>query len=375
MGYTTLAQVKTAFLQRAFLDGIYMDEKCLEYIDNQLVQGDVKLSDYTSDSFTNHMNQIFSNSEVFSNSRMKKLNARHTARAYTGGKSDETTKDDSKNANLHIDMSGDFGLVSSSGGHSKVTIFDVANMLKMTNCLACRYPKNDTCNHHMYKCPLLEEVGFTVTYDPEKDQHREKVSNRFKQRAQEKQRKAAKAAAATTATTATAKPTQVAGSFQTVGKNGKDIKTTTEKELAMKKNLSSQTNSAGTGQSAGLRSFTPSGDFVEAHTAINDIKDDDSDYFMPIYSKLSRLSRLDPIINRMLHCIGTCKNFRTVSFADDVKLTNNRNRNIKSRKKHKLPKRQIVPDSGATAHMLTEQGDFGKDYKQCRDVFVYMEHQ
>jgi len=179
MGYTTLAQVKTAFLQRAFLDGIYKDEKCLEYIDNQLVQGDIKLSDYTSDSFTNHMNQIFSNSEVFSNGHMKKLNARHAARAANpGGKSDQS-KDDSKSANLHIDMSGDFGLVSSSGGNSKVTIFDVANMLKMTNCLACRYPKNDTCNHHMHKCPLLEEFGLTVTYNPEKDQHREKVSNRL----------------------------------------------------------------------------------------------------------------------------------------------------------------------------------------------------
>jgi hypothetical protein len=137
MGYTTLDQVKTAFVQRAFLDGVYKDEKCLDYIDNQLIQGDVKLSDYSTDSFVNHMNQIFTNSDVFSAGRMKKLNARHGARAAsTGGLDDQSS--DSKNANMHIDMNGDFGLVSSSGGNSKVTIFDVANMLKMTNCLACR---------------------------------------------------------------------------------------------------------------------------------------------------------------------------------------------------------------------------------------------
>jgi hypothetical protein len=203
---------------------------------NQLVQGDAKLLDYTSNSFTNHMNQIFSNSEVFSNGHMKKLNARHAARAANPeGKTDQS-KDDSKNANLHINMSGDFGLISLSGGNAKVTIFDVANMLKMTNCLACRYPKNDACNHHMHKCPLLEEFGLTVTYDPEKDQHQEKVSNRFKQLAQEKQGKAAKAAATTTTTTTT-NQTQVAESFKTVGKNGKETTTTTEKTLAEKKNL------------------------------------------------------------------------------------------------------------------------------------------
>jgi hypothetical protein len=78
----------------------------------------------------------------------------------------------------------------------------------------------------------------------------------------------------------------------------------------------------------------------------------------------------------MTHCIGSCKNVKTVSFAKDVLSTSNYNRNtskstIRTRK-HKLPKRQIVPNSGATAHMLNELDDFGKDYKQCCDVFVYM---
>ena len=362
MGYNTLAQVKTAFLQRAFLDGTYKDEKCLEYIDNQLVQGDFKLSDYTSDTFTNHMNQIFSNSEVFSNGRMKKLNARHAARAATtGGKSEEAT--DSKDANLHINMSGDYGLNSSGGGNSKVTIFDVANMLKMTNCLACRYPKNDPCNHHMHKCPLLAEFGLTVTYDPTKDQHRESLSNRFKQRGQAKAAKLKQAAEATAATSTPAQaPTPVAEGFQTVGKNGKDVKTTTEKEPASKK-------SAGTGRSAGLGSFSPDGDFVDAHTAINDIKDDDSDYLTPIYTELSRLSRLDPTTQRMNHCIGSCKSVRKVCFDENVRP--NPIRNTKCTTKN-IPSRQIVPDSGATAHMLTEEDDFGDDYKKCRDVFVYM---
>ncbi|OEU11655.1 hypothetical protein FRACYDRAFT_244773 [Fragilariopsis cylindrus CCMP1102] len=362
MGYNTLAQVKTAFLQRAFLDGTYKDEKCLEYIDNQLVQGDFKLSDYTSDTFTNHMNQIFSNSEVFSNGRMKKLNARHAARAATtGGKSEEAT--DSKDANLHINMSGDYGLISSSGGNSKVTIFDVANMLKMTNCLACRYPKNDPCNHHMHKCPLLAEFGLTVTYDPTKDQHGESLSNRFKQRGQAKAAKLKKAAEATAATSTPAQaPTPVAEGFQTVGKNGKDVKTTTEKELALKK-------SAGTGRSAGLGSFSPDGGFVDAHTAINDIKDDDSDYLTPIYTELSRLSRIDPTTQRMNYCIGSCKSVRKVCFDENVRP--NQIRNTKCTTKN-IPSRQIVPDSGATAHMLTEEDDFGNDYKKCRNVFVYM---
>ena len=68
---------------------------------------------------------------------------------------------------------------------------------------------------------------------------------------------------------------------------------------------------AGSGRAANLGSFSPQGDFVDAHTAINDIKEDSTGYFAPIYSELSRLSRIDPITNRMTHCIGSCKRIKT----------------------------------------------------------------
>ena len=375
MGYTTLDQVKTAFVQRAFLDGVYKDEKCLDYIDSQLIQGDIKLSDYSTDKFVNHMNQIFTNSDVYSAGRMKKLNARHVARAASqGGLSTDQSNSDAKNANMHIDMNGDFGLVSSSGGNSKVTVFDVANMLKMTNCLACRYPKNDVCNHHMHNCGLLEEFGLTVTYDPEKDQHREKVSKRIKQRARDsdKKKQAAAIVAGASAPASTPAPATSTGTegYQTVGKNGKDVKTNQDKVAAEKKNVASQGTNAGSGRIASLGSFTSGGDFVDAHTAINDIKEDSTGYFAPIYSELSRLSRMDPITNRMTHCIGSCK--KAVAFVESMlTVQSNCNRKVCSANTPK-PKRQIVPDSGATTHMLTDRDDFGEDYKQCRDVFVYM---
>lgn len=70
---------------------------------------------------------------------------------------------------ISIKTDGSFGIVSSGGGKSKIGVFDVAQMFKMTNCLACRYPKNDPSSHHLDNCTVLKDFGFIITCNPAKD--------------------------------------------------------------------------------------------------------------------------------------------------------------------------------------------------------------
>ena len=104
---------------------------------------------------------MFTNSNVNDNGKMKSMNGSKAAGRGRAAKiGDETSSD------LQTRLDGAFGLVSSGNGMSPITSFDIINILRMTNYLACRYPKNDKLNHHMQRCTLLKEFGLNITYTP-----------------------------------------------------------------------------------------------------------------------------------------------------------------------------------------------------------------
>ena len=146
-GYDNLGDIRRAFLQKSLLEGAYKTERCVETLDERLIHGDLKLDDYIEESFTKYMTNMLTNSNVYDNGKMKSMNGGKAAgRGQAAKTGDETSSD------LQTWLDGTFGLVSSANGTSHITSFDIINMFQMTNCLACRYPKNDQCNHHIQWC-------------------------------------------------------------------------------------------------------------------------------------------------------------------------------------------------------------------------------
>ena len=87
------------------------------------MHGDLKLNNYTAESFTNNMTSMFTNSNIYDNGKMKFMNggrvAGHGCAATTG---EDTSSD------LQTRLDGVFGLVSSGNDTSLVTVFDIINM-------------------------------------------------------------------------------------------------------------------------------------------------------------------------------------------------------------------------------------------------------
>ena len=283
-------------------------------------------------------------------------------------------------------MDGAFGLVSSGNGTSPITVFDIINLFRMTNCLACRYPKNDRLNHHMQNCNLLKEFGLTFTYDPATDQHRPKTRkhHKDKKRKEEKRKKDEKAneetpSAASNPTTTPAATSSIpttsvqtgrkaTNPFTTVGKNGGDAASEAEAKQAEANNLARQakasqdeadaladaaetnTRTGSARKASARRGFNFDGrnadgddglfQFVDSHTAANDLKNDIDGYFHPIYSELEKLNRVDRngVTQR---CVGTCRMAGQSSFVDQPakqqKARTQTNKHYKGKRRNYVP--------------------------------------
>ena len=51
LGYDNLGDIRRVFLQKGILEGAYKTERCVETLDEKLIQGDLKLDDYTEGIF------------------------------------------------------------------------------------------------------------------------------------------------------------------------------------------------------------------------------------------------------------------------------------------------------------------------------------
>ena len=72
---TSMEHFKMATLQRGFLHGAYSDHESLGHVQTKLKNNESKLSDWTKSSqFLLSMTEIFTNYNVYSNGKMKKLN-------------------------------------------------------------------------------------------------------------------------------------------------------------------------------------------------------------------------------------------------------------------------------------------------------------
>ena len=129
--------------------------------------------------------------------------------------------------------------------------------------------------------------------------------------------------------------------FTTVGKNGGNATSEAEAKQAEANNLARQAKASQdeanalaeaeakpTGsvrKASSRRGFNFEGrngdddggvfQFVDSHTASNDLKNDKDDYFLPIYSELEKLNRIDRhgVTQR---CVGTCRMAGRSSFDD-----------------------------------------------------------
>ena len=203
----------------------------------------------------------------------------------------------------------------------------------MTNCLACQYPKNDKLNNHMYRYALLKEFGLNFTYTLETDSHCPKVAKHHIKKAKkaEKKKKKDKKANKDTPTAASNLPIpstnwilrtsaqtgrNATNPFTTVGKGGSKTTSKAEAKQVQANNSDRQAKASQddadalvdaeekekpTGSSCkalARRGFNFNGrngnnngeifQFVDSHTAANDLKNNLDDYFYPIYSKLEK---------------------------------------------------------------------------------------
>ena len=249
--YDNLGDIQRTFLQKVILEGAYKTERCVKNLDEKLIHGDLQLDDYTEESFTKHMTSMFTNSNVYDNGKMKSMNSGKVVgqgRAATTG--NETSSD------LQTRLNGAFSLVSSENETSPITSFNIINMLRMTNYLACRYPKNEKLNHHIHRCTLLKEFGLNFTYTPETDIHRPKVAKHHVEKAKKAEKKKKdKKANEDTPSAASNPPTPSTTSiphtlaqtgrnalnpFTTVGKNGSKTTLEAEAKKAEANNLGRQ---------------------------------------------------------------------------------------------------------------------------------------
>ena len=235
------------------------------------------------------MTEIFTNYNVYSNGKMKKLNQSQIHQARLAGHVPEPSHGDSRRLANLLQM-------------AEMTEEEADEIFKCTNCLSCCYPKSHAKNHHMTKCPFLKKYGITCTHDFATDQQiseasseqgkqrrkknatldgeDEKKATKINKKAKAKKKKDADDAAAKEKTEA-----EAAG-MATVGTDGKYTKTQSEAQKSIQRNLDSQTpQAAGSGRAAGVaravgelgcfRSNDYGGtSFVDASTACNDVNDD-----------------------------------------------------------------------------------------------------
>ena len=88
-----------ATLQRGFLQGAYSNHESLGHMQTKLKNNENKLTDWTKSSeFLMSMTEIFTNYDVYSNGKMRKLNQSqvHQARTAGRGSTPEPSQGDSR---------------------------------------------------------------------------------------------------------------------------------------------------------------------------------------------------------------------------------------------------------------------------------------
>ena len=181
------------------------------------------------------MTEVFTNYDVYSNGKMKKLNQTQIPQVQLAGRAPTPSQEDSKRL---------FNLLH----QSEMMESEADEIFKSTNCLLCRYPKLHAKNHHMTTCGFLRKYGITCGYDHEFDmripkKYRTKITSRCKKNAgldAEDDKKATEADKKAQANKDTAIKKQVAAAaadMTTVGADGKDTKSTLAANDSIEKNL------------------------------------------------------------------------------------------------------------------------------------------
>ena len=165
-----------ATLQRGFLQGAYSDHESLGHVQTKLKNNESKLLDWTKSSeFLISMTEIFTNYDVYSNGKMRKLNQSQVHQDRSAGRAPEPSQGDSRRLVNLLHM-------------SDMTEAEADEIFKSMNCLLCRFPKSHAKNHPMTRCEFLKKYGITCTHDYSTDMRiskksRTRSNNRHKKNA------------------------------------------------------------------------------------------------------------------------------------------------------------------------------------------------
>ena len=154
---TIYSRCSSAWFVRGFLQGAYSDHESLGHVQTKLKNNESKLSDWTtSPSFLMSMTEIFTNYDVYSSGKMRKLNQSQVHQARSAGRVPEPSQSDSRRLTNLLQT-------------TTMTEAEADEIFKCTNCLLCRYPKSHAKNHHITRCPFLKKYGITCTHDSTTD--------------------------------------------------------------------------------------------------------------------------------------------------------------------------------------------------------------
>ena len=266
----------------------------------------------------------------------------------------------------------------------EVTVFNAANYLKYTNCPLCKYPKSHPKDHYTQNCPLIKKFGLDVKYVGASDKHQKEV----REKEARKQRSLKRGGGGKDGDKDDGKEKPEPSKTVTINKsknktntssNSKQNDDDNRKNSDCGRGLGSASRVCGQGTTLGLGTFgllateypstsedeSDDGSLVpvSAETADNDINNQKSNPYFSAVSK-SILQKFDYIDDNggLQMCLSiACRastdtnptsviNFDTVDGDAD----------------------KLIPDSGATAHMLKCLLYFCGNYTRCSNSFVIL---
>lgn len=392
LGYETINQLFVAYTQLAVFEGHYKSHNAVkqERIEVNHHQRDLKRFANLR-KFINAMHQVFLNNKLLKpgSNKMKPLNGPITGTACCVTEGGEITEPTDSRFTTKPPTNGWLFAYASTGDQlclEEITVFNAANYLKYTNSPLCKYPKSHPKNHYTQNCPLIKEFGLHVKYVGANDKHCKEVHKKEAR----KQRLTKHGGGSGNNDKDDGKENSEPNKTVTIDES----KNTTNNPTNSKRNDDDDRKNGGRGRSIaagrvsrvrgqgtelGLGTFGPlateypSSDDesdnslkpVEATEANNDINELSNIYFSAVADDVLRqfdYTNSNKVTHRCLSIANRCSQPDPTSVIDFNDFSEDTDEYDK-----------IVPDSGATAHMLKYLLYFvGGDYRRCKNSFVIL---
>lgn len=389
LGYTTIDDLQLAFTQLALFEGSYKDNFVVSTVRGDIQLDKSSLKDYaTAREFTDAMSTAFTNHGTYQDGKMTKVNATVERARVAGGGGGSPSK---KKANGGGGNDSELYRIASNGvqlSNRKPSMEEVLEVFEVTSCPVCQIPKGTQgVSHWLDNCKKCKELGYHIEYDPDKDTRCKEFAKYRKELAAKNERKPGKALEAVLNGGIHPDVEKASGGGNTDENEMKtEVTSNTTKSKGKNKEVVAGSANHGVVQVAGLGRFAAiAPDESSSDDASSTNNDNDREtVFLPASTVVDKLSKtnsqdyLSRVITsslckfdyrdddgRLHMCLSTSK-WTTNQLKLKARIAV-----FKARRtaKHLL---EIIPDSGATAHMLMSEEFFEGDYTRCEDVFVLM---